>query len=107
MEVHKELGHGFLEVVYQDALEYEFKRQNIPYVREKAYQIQYKELIMPYKFYADFEVFDNIILEIKAVSHIIDEHLAQTLNYLALSKHKLGLIINFGQTSLIHKRVVL
>ena len=62
---------------------------------------------MPHKFYADFEVFSTIILEIKAVSHIIDEHLTQTLNYLALSKLSLGLIINFGQSSLIHKRVVL
>ena len=107
MEIHRELGPGFLEIVYQDALEYELKRQNIPFEREKAFQIQYKDLIMPHKFYADFEVFSTIILEIKAVSHIIDEHLTQTLNYLALSKLSLGLIINFGQSSLIHKRVVL
>ena len=71
-EVHNNLGRGFLEIVYKDALEYEFRKAGIPYEREKEYTVNYKGLILPHKFYADFVVFDKIILEIKAVSGISD-----------------------------------
>ncbi|NWF51190.1 MAG: GxxExxY protein, partial [Ignavibacteriaceae bacterium] len=93
MEVHKLLGKGFLEIVYKDALEYEFTANNIPYEREKEFSIQYKSKILAHKYYADFVLYNNIILEIKAVNGIIDEFVKQTLNYLAVSKCKLGLIV--------------
>ncbi len=106
MEVHNNLGKGFLEIVYKDALEYEFRNANILFEREKEYTVRYKDIILPHKFYADFVVFDKIILEIKGISCIANEHIAQTLNYLKVSNNKLGLIVNFGQLSLQHKRIL-
>jgi GxxExxY protein len=107
MEIHRILGRGFLEIVYKDALEYEFRSRGILYQREKEYKVVYKDVVLPHRFYADFVVFDKIILEIKAQKGIVDEHYAQVLNYLAVSKCKLGLIVNFGENSLITKRVIL
>ena len=106
MEVHRQLGRGFLEILYKDALEYEFRKNNIPFEREKGYEISYKEIILQHKYYADFVVFDKIILEVKAVNGIIDEFIKQTLNYLSASKNKLGIIVNFGEDSLKYKRLV-
>ena len=65
-EVHRTLGHGFKEIVYKDALEYEFKRAGIPYDREREYIIKYKDTVLPHRFFADFVVFESVILEIKA-----------------------------------------
>jgi GxxExxY protein len=107
MEVHNNLGKGFLEIVYKDALEYEFRKNNFPFEREKEYEVNYKDIILPHKFYADFVVFDKIILEVKGMAGIAEEHIAQTLNYLKVSGLKLGLIVNFGELSLQYKRVVL
>ena len=107
MEVHNNLGAGFLEIVYKDALELEFKKSGILYEREKKYEVNYKGDILPHKFYADFVVFDKIILEIKAVSGIADEFIAQSINYLKVSKNKLALIVNFGELRLNSKRIVL
>ena len=107
MEVHNNLGPGFLEIVYKDALEYEFKKANIPFQREKEYEVNYKGIILPHKFYADFVLFDKIILEIKAVSGITDEFIAQCINYLKVSGNKLALLVNFGELSLKYKRIVL
>ena len=107
MEIHRILGRGFLEIVYKDALEFEFRSRGIIYQREKEYIVEYKNVILPHRFYADFVVFDKIILEVKAQKGIVDEHYAQVLNYLAVSKCKLGLIVNFGENSLITKRVIL
>jgi len=106
MEVHRILGGGLLEIVYKDALEYEFNKHNIPFEREKKYDIQYKDIVLAHKFYADFVVYDEIILEIKASKGIIDEHTAQTINYLKLADSGLGIIVNFNTKSLQHKRVV-
>jgi len=106
MEVHKELGHGFLEVVYKDALELVFLQNDIPFVREKEYKIMFRNIILPHKYYADFVVFDKIILEIKAATSLVDEHIAQTLNYLKASKNRLGLLVNFGRLQLEYKRLV-
>jgi len=106
MEIHRLLGSGLLEIVYKDALEYEFRQRGIPYEREKEYPVEYKGVILPHKFYADFVVYHNIILEVKAVSNIVNEHLAQTLNYITLAKSQLGIIVNFGASSLQHKRVI-
>lgn len=107
MEVHKILGKGFLEIVYKDAIEYEFRQRSIPYEREKRYEIQYKEIILPHYYQADFVVFGDIILEVKAQEGIVDEHYKYVINYLAASKCKIGLIVNFGMDSLEYKRVIL
>jgi GxxExxY protein len=107
MEVHRELGKGHDEVVYKDALEIEFKRQGISFSREQEYKLAYKDVVLPHKYFADFEVLDKIILEAKAIESLTDSHVKQTLNYLAASKLKLGLLVNFGEDSLNYKRVVL
>ncbi len=107
MEVHRQLGKGFLEIVYKDALEYEFKKRGIPYEREKKYEINYKDTILPHHFFADFVVYDQIILEAKAQKGIADKNVRWVLNYLAISKCPLGLIVNFGEDSLKTKRVIL
>jgi len=107
MEVHNNLGAGFLEIVYKDALEYEFKKAKIPFEREKMYEVNYKGIILPHKFFADFVVFDKIILEVKAISAISDEFIAQALNYLKVSRNQLALIVNFGELKLNYKRIVL
>ncbi len=106
MEVHNNLGAGFLEIVYKDALELEFRKNGISYEREKEYKVNYKGVILPHKFYADFVVFDKIILEVKAVSGIADEFIAQAINYLKVSGNKLALIVNFGESKLNYKRIV-
>lgn len=106
-DVHNNLGPGFLEIVYKDALEYEFTKAKIPYSREKEYIVNYKEITLPHKFYADFVVIDKIILEVKAVAGIADEFIAQAINYLKVSNNKLALIVNFGELKLNYKRIVL
>ena len=106
MAVHNNLGAGFLEIVYKDALEWEFKKAGIPYEREKKYEVNYKGIILPHKFYADFVVYDKIILEIKAGTGIADEFIAQAINYLKVSNNKLALIVNFGELKLNYKRIV-
>lgn len=107
MEVHRNLGHGFSEIVYKDALEYEFKEEKIPFTREKEFKVHYKDIILPHHFYADFVVFDSIILEIKSVSQLAKSHYAQVINYLAVSDLPLGLLVNFNEDSLKYKRFVL
>ena len=107
MEVHRVLGRGFSEIVYKDAMEYEMRQSCIEYDREKEYLINYKEIILPHKFKADFVVFGAVVLEVKAQKGVVEEHYAQTLNYLAASKCKVGLILNFGEASLVFKRAVL
>ena len=107
MEVHNNLGPGFLEVVYKDALEIEFIKAGIPFEREKEYEVNYQGTILKHKFYADFVVFDEIILEIKAVKEFSDAFYAQCINYLKVSNNKLALLINFGQLKLEQKRIIL
>ncbi len=106
-EVHKILGHGFKEAVYKDAMEFEFAKIDIPFARETPYTIMYKEQKLKHFFVADFIVFGNIILEIKAASNIGDPHIKQTLNYLKASGLKLGIVINFGTPSLTYQRVII
>ena len=107
MEVHKILGKGHSEVIYGDALEYEFKVNNVPYEREKKYTIEYKKIVLPRYYFSDFTVYDEIILELKAIQELSSSEIKQTLNYLAASKNKIGLLINFGEDSLKYKRVIL
>ena len=106
MEVHRLLGAGLLEIVYKDALEIEFRNNNIPFEREKEFSVEYKGNILPHKFYADFIVYDDIILELKSVKEISNDHLAQTLNYMKLAKTPVGIIANFQNKSLVHKRLI-
>ena len=107
IQVHSILGKGLSEIVYKDALEYEFNINKIPYSRELKFEVKYKDVILNHFYYADFVAYNDIILEIKAKSGIIDEHIAQTLNYMSISKSKVGLILNFGEDSLSYKRLVL
>jgi len=107
MEVYRHLGGGLSEIVYKDALELEFKNNFIPFEREKQYSIEYKGVILPHKFYADFVIYEEIIFEVKAVRDIIDEHIAQTLNYVRLADCNLGIIVNFNRQSLQHKRIII
>lgn len=106
MEVHNELGFGFKEIIYKDALEIEFKSLEIPYQREKPYEIEYKGKILPGRYPADFVLCDSIILEVKAMPMIINNFILQTRNYLKASGIRLGIIANFGESSFKSKRVV-
>ena len=105
MEVHNELGNGFLEPVYQEALEEEFKIQGIPYVREKLLPVIYKEKQLKKEYYADFVCYDDIIVELKAVSVLSKPHKAQVLNYINAANKEIGLLINFGETKLKWERI--
>tara|TARA_R110000850_G_scaffold11505_8_gene39374 strand:+ start:412 stop:789 length:378 start_codon:yes stop_codon:yes gene_type:complete len=106
MEVHRHLGHGFLEIVYKDAIEYELRQRAIDYEREREYKVVYKDTVLKHKFFADFVIFDEIILEVKSTKSIPDEFIAMGLNYLKVSENKVGLIVNFGKQSLEWKRIV-
>lgn len=106
MEVHGLLGPGLLEIVYKDALEVEFQNHRIPYQREKEFAIEYKGVILPHRFYADFVVYDDIILEVKSVKEVCNDHLAQVLNYMKLADTPVGIIANFQNKSLTHKRLI-
>lgn len=106
MEVHRVLGKGFKEIIYKDALEIELNNHGIPFTREKTFKVEYKGVVLPRRYLADFIVYDSIILEIKATPYIVNSFFAQTLNYLKVSGLKLGIIANFGQPSLNYKRVV-
>ena len=106
MEVHRILESGLLEIVYKDALEIEFRNHNVPYEREKEYNVEYKGIILPHKFYADFVVYSDIILEVKSIKEISNDHLAQTLNYMKLADTPIGIIANFQNKSLVHKRLI-
>ena len=106
MEVHRELGPGFLESVYQEALELEFKRQSIPYQREKTLRIYYKGILLNKEFAVDFVCYDKILVELKALSEFTSQNESQLINYLKASNLRLGLLINFGASSLKSKRMV-
>lgn len=107
IEVHKNLGCGFLEIVYKDALCLELDYRSHFYEREKKYPVYYKDILLAHSFYADFIIFDSVILEVKSKSGIANEDLAQTINYLKCSECNVGLILNFGKPILEIRRVVL
>ena len=107
MEVHKQLGYGFLESVYQEALAHEFVSSSVPFEKEKILEIEYKGITLKKKFIADFVCFDSIIVELKAVDALNDEHISQVINYLRATNLRLGLLINFGAGKLQYKRVIL
>ena len=101
--VYNKLGHGFLEAVYQEALEIEFKKQGIPYEREKELKITYDGVELKATYKADFVCYGKIIVELKAVSYLEDSHRAQVYNYLHATGFKLGLLMNFGNSDELEK----
>ena len=105
LAVHNELGNGFLEAVYQDALEIEFRERGIPYRREAQIQIFYKGHKLDKEYYADFICFDKVIVELKCVSRLVNANKAQVINYLHGTKLKVGLLVNFGEASLKWERL--
>ncbi|HKL71988.1 MAG TPA: GxxExxY protein [Marinilabiliaceae bacterium] len=107
MAVHRELGAGFLEEVYQEALEIEFRERDIPHQREVLLPISYKGQLLLKQYKADFICFNKIIVELKAVSEINNIHKTQIFNYLKATNYKLGLLINFNVASLSPIRIVL
>jgi GxxExxY protein len=108
LSVHKTLGHGFSEIVYKDAIELELQQKGISYKREAEFKVNYKGIVLPHKFYADFVVNDQIILEIKAQEGgFADVQIPQVINYLRVSGCKVGLLVNFGWTRLDYRRLVL
>ena len=104
MEVHRVLGSGFLEAVYQEALAIEFKSRNIPFDEFPQMNIDFKEHILKKKYIPDYLCYDNIIVEIKAISQCGHGEEAQIINALNASKKPLGILINFGEPSLYWKR---
>ena len=106
MEVHKELGCGFLEAIYQEALDREFVAQRIPFKAQPVIEVLYKGKPLDKTYQPDFICFDDIIVEIKAISTLSGVEEAQLINYLKATGLKVGLLINFGSKSLEHKRLV-
>lgn len=107
MDIHNELGKGFHERIYGDAMEFELIENGVPYEREVKYEVFYKGIKLSHPYYADFVIDEKIILELKATKSLTQGHIKQVLNYLAVSKKKLGLLVNFGEDSLTYKRVLL
>ncbi|MDR1675049.1 MAG: GxxExxY protein [Tannerella sp.] len=107
MEVHNELGCGFLEAVYQEALEIEFQLRNVPYKREVRLEIYYKNNLLKKFYEADFICFNKVIVELKAADLLAPVHKSQLLNYMKATDLKIGLLINFGNKSLEYSRMVL
>ena len=108
MEVHRTLGPGFMEIVYKDAIEIEARAKPIPYSREEPHFVEYKDHILKHTFTTDFTMFENIILEAKATAEGISNlFIAKMINYLKVTKCKVGLIVNFGKESLEYKRIIL
>ena len=105
-EVHKVLGPGLLEKVYQEALEKELKLQGIPFEREKNFTIMYKGEALEQKYIADFVIYDKIVVELKAVDELLPVHTAQVINYLAITGYKLGLLVNFNARQIHPERIV-
>jgi len=107
MEVHSELGRGFLELVYQTALALEFQEREIPFSAEVALPIRYKSKLLTCAYRADFVCFESVIVETKAIATLTSADDAQLINELKATGLQRGLLLNFGTASLEHKRLVL
>jgi GxxExxY protein len=106
-EVYNEMGHGFLEAVYQECLTLEFAAESIPFEEKKELNLYYKKKQLKQRYEPDFICFDEIVVEIKTAKTIADEYRAQIINYLKATDKKLGLLVNFGHHSkLEHERFV-
>jgi GxxExxY protein len=106
IEVHRQLGCGFLESVYQEALAIELGLRQIPFRREVRLPVTYKGQVLATSFCADFICFNSVIVELKALAHLSGAEEAQLINYLKTTRHKVGLLLNFGTRSLVHRRLV-
>ncbi len=106
MEVHRRLGHGFLEAVYQEAVAIEFTHRTIVFEREISIPIRYRDRLLACTYRADFLCFGSIIVELKALAQIGNIEKAQLLNYLKATSLNRGLLLNFGGPSLQHQRMV-
>lgn len=106
MEVHNQLGGGFREAVYQEALELEFIEQYLPYEREKKMKIKYKKQVLKKKYFADYLCYGEVVVELKAVIELTNIHKGQLFNYLKASDKRLGMLINFGPEKLEYKRFI-
>lgn len=107
MKVHSTLKYGFLESVYQEALEIELNKLDIPYEREVEIPVYYEGIKLDTKFRADFICYNKIIVELKAIKQLTNIEEAQLINYLKATNYKIGLLINFGEKSLKYKRFIL
>ncbi len=106
MAVHKALGCGFAEKVYQEALAIEFEARGIPFEKEKQLHIAYRGQQLKQDYFADFVCYGKIIIELKALHTLQNEHQAQVMNYLRCAQMKLGILLNFGTIALDYKRIV-
>lgn len=106
MEVHRVLGHGFLEPVYQEALALEFESRNIPFCREKKLNIEYKGQCLAAACRADFVCFNSVIVETKALAQLTPNEQSQVINYLKASRFEIALLMNFGHSSLQYRRLI-
>jgi len=107
MEVHKQLGCGFLEPVYQEALAIEFSKRGIPFSREVKLLVFYKDRRLNTPYRVDFICFDEVAVELKALAHLSGTEEAQLINYLKASDKEIGLLLNFGARSLTYRRFIL
>ena len=107
MSIHNSLGIGLKEINYKDAMEIDFIEKSIPFEREKRFEVFYKGQRLRNPYYADFVLYNAIIIEVKSCTSLIDTHVAQALSYLSVADKKLALLINFGERSLTHKRILL
>jgi GxxExxY protein len=107
MAVHRELGCGFLEPVYQAALEREFQLRKIPYQREVEIPVFYRQEPLPVSYRADFVCYRSVIVELKALTKLSSTEESQVINYLKATGYERALLINFGTTTLQHKRLIL
>ncbi len=105
MEVYNELGRGFLEDVYQEALERELKRRNIPFVSQQKINVYYKGEPLDKYYIADLVCYGDVIVELKAVAEVTDVHIAQVVNYMKATRTKKAVLINFGEEELYFRRV--
>ena len=107
-EVYQTLGRGFLEPVYQECLELELADRGIPFVPQRKLPISYKKRVLKQFYKADLLCFEKIVIEVKAVTELCDEHRAQVFNYLKATGMRLGILVNFGSyPKLEHHRIVL
>ena len=107
MEVHKELGSGFLEAVYHEALLLELKNRNIPFKSNVKLKVSFKGKELQKVYFSDIVCYNKIILELKAMNGLVPEHESQVINYLKATNYSLGLLVNFGTKSLQYKRLIL